>query len=60
MPHGINSCPLTLTSVGVSYCLQCIKFRVPWLALNFSMENVEDVIRTMLNIAAVEALSFLV
>jgi hypothetical protein len=49
-----------LTSIGVSYCLQCIKFRVPWLALNFSMENVEDVIRTMLNIAAVEALSFLV
>jgi hypothetical protein len=32
----------------------------PWLVLNFFMENVEDVIRTMLNIAAVEALSFLV
>jgi hypothetical protein len=44
----------------VSYFLHYIKFRALWLALNFAMEIVEGVIRTMLNIAVVEALSFLV
>jgi hypothetical protein len=43
----------------MSYCLHSIKFRAPWPALNFSMDNVEGLIRTMLNIAVVKALSFL-
>jgi hypothetical protein len=63
VPRGIDSLMLTWgkTWVDVSYCLFSIKFRPPWLDLNFSMENVEHVIRTLLDcIAAVEALSFLV
>ena len=63
MPRGFDSRPLTLTRVKTrvnrSYCLHSIKFRAPWLALNFSMDNVEGLIRTMLNIAVVKALSFL-